>query len=95
MNVCNQDGFRAALADFRKDLRSLDIRDRQANNLAASRLHLVDLLDGLLHLARVGLGHGLHGDGCVPTNRQTPDLHGARLPPRREKLLVTEIHRGT
>ncbi len=62
------------------------IGHRQPHDFAARRFHLLDLLDGLRHVARVRLGHRLHDDGGVAADREAPDLHGPRLAPRRENI---------
>jgi hypothetical protein len=52
----------------------------------------MDLLDRLAYLARVRLGHRLHNNGGIATNREPADLDGARLAARRKIFGVAEIH---
>ena len=74
VNVRDEDRVGAALANFGQRLGRFKVGDRQAHDLAARRLHLLDLLDRLPNLARVRLGHRLHDDGGVATDREPADL---------------------
>ena len=93
VNVRNQDGFGAALADFRQRLGGLLIGHGQADDFAPSGFHLLDLRDRLLHFARVRLGHRLDGNGGVSADRQASDLDRAGFSSRWEEFGITEIHK--
>ncbi len=54
-------------------------RDRDAHDLAARVGEATDLGEGGLGVARVGVGHRLHDDGCAPAYRDGADHDRTRI----------------
>ena len=69
MNVCHQ-RHRGVIDQRAHRLRTFFIIDRNADDVRARLIQSLDLRQRCLRVARIGIGHGLHGDGCAAA-----DLH--------------------
>src|SRR5690606_6224763 len=66
------------LLDATEGLGGLHVRHRDAHDVGTDGLQRTDLGHGGGHIVGVGIGHALHGDGCIATDRDRayPDLAG-------------------
>ena len=79
VDVCDHRQGRAFDYLF-QSLGGLVVGNRRPHNLATRLFQLVDLAKRRLHVARVRLGHGLHGDGRRAADDDAADVDRDRLP---------------
>ncbi len=51
--------------------------DSNANQFGTSICQLRNLLYGIVDIGRIGVGHGLHDDGCITADLYIADLYRA------------------
>ena len=76
------DGDVGLALDLRKSKGRVHVRHGAPRDLTARLLHLADLENGRLDVARVGLCHRLHDDGCVSADLYASDFDLLRYPSR-------------